>query len=244
MGRVVVRVKSGPRALRAASPTTRLVGLLVLVVGAASVSAARPLGAVAWAAVALLALALARVPAGLIGRRLLPLAVMGLSLVLVRAAAERLGCIADAERGEMFVASLVLKAYLIVAFTTAAQAAFSERDLLVGLNSLPLPADARSLGYLMVRGARYLADEVRRLVRAREARGGGRGLRLARAIGSLAQVLIVRCGRRAETQAFALRARGFETGFPTLQRAPLRWYGWALLPVALACAVATARLPW
>jgi len=226
------------------SPTARAVGLVVLLPGALCVSPLRPYGAAIWGVIALLALRVAEVRAGTVGRRLLPVATLGVTLVGFRALAEALGYGTDDGRGEVFIASLVLKAYLVVALTTAAQPLLSERDVLVALNSLPMPSDARSIAYLMVRGVRYLRDEVLRLVRAREARGGGRGLRLLRALGSLAQVLIVRCGRRSETQAFALRARGFERGFPTVGLHRLRWSGWAVACAAVACAAMVARLPW
>ncbi len=112
-------------------------------------------------------------------------------------------------QGSWFLAALVVKSTLIVLLTTAFAERLSQRDLLAGLTGLGLPPKLVSLCYLIVRGVHSLAEEIRRLVRARNARGRPRGFRAVKVAAAMAQMLMIRLGRRAETQAFALCARGY-----------------------------------
>ncbi len=112
-------------------------------------------------------------------------------------------------QGSWFLLALVVKSTLIVLLSTAFAEPLSQRDLLAGLTGLGLPPKLVSLCYLIVKGVHSLAAEISRLVRARDARGRPRGLRAAKVAAAMAQVLMIRLGRRAETQAFALCARGY-----------------------------------
>ncbi len=120
-----------------------------------------------------------------------------------------------------FITELWVKSALIVVWVTVVAARLSERGLLQGLDGLGLPSRVTALCYLMVRNLRTITAEVGRLLRARDARGKPRGLRAVRVAGAIAQVLILRLGHRAEAQAFALVARGFDGRLALAERHPL-----------------------
>ncbi len=129
-------------------------------------------------------------------------------------------------QGVEFLTAILVKSLLIVLLATALGEHLDMRGLLAGLNGLRLPPKAVSLIYLMVRSVGTLRDEVLRLIRARNARGGASGWRAVRVAGAMAHVLLVRIGRRAEWQAFALCSRGYAgrlaiTGWRTLSLAEL-----------------------
>jgi len=129
-------------------------------------------------------------------------------------------------QGVEFLTAILVKSVLIVLLATALGEQLDMRGLLAGLSDLRLPPMVVSLIYLMVRSVGTLRDEVLRLVRARNARGGASGWRAARVAGAMAHVLLVRIGRRAEWQAFALCSRGYAgrlaiTGWRTLSVAEL-----------------------
>ncbi len=144
-------------------------------------------------------------------------------------------------RGFEFLTAILVKSALIVMLATALGEHLDMRGLLAGLNGLRLPRMVVSLVYLMVRSVGTLRDEVLRLVRARDARGGATGRRGLRVAGAMAHVLMVRLGRRAEWQAFALCARGYA--------GRLAITGWRALSPAemlllLAAAAALGWLVW
>lgn len=121
-----------------------------------------------------------------------------------------------------FVLALWIKSGLIVLWLTAAGQALSERDLLEGLLAWRLPARVTALTYLMIRGLHTVQAEVRQLTRARDARGRPRGLYALKVAAAMSQTLLVRLGRRAETQGLALAARGFDGHFALLEVRPLQ----------------------
>ena len=114
------------------------------------------------------------------------------------------------EQSARFVAALLVKSTLIVLLVTAFAERLSERDLLAGLTGLRLPPRLVALCYLMVRGVHSIRAELMRLMRAREARGKPHGMRAIRVVAAMTLMLIIRLGLRAETQAFALCARGYD----------------------------------
>ncbi|NPV47684.1 MAG: hypothetical protein HPY69_12050 [Armatimonadetes bacterium] len=124
--------------------------------------------------------------------------------------------------GLHFVVSLWVKSVLVLAWVTVFAQRLTERDLLEGLTSLRLPPRLVALCYLMVRNVQGVGAEVRRLVRACEARGRPRGWRALTVAVSMAAVLLTRLGRRADTQALAMVARGFAGGLPLLIWRPVR----------------------
>ena len=121
-----------------------------------------------------------------------------------------------------FVLALWVKSGLVVLWLTALGQALSERDLLEGLLAWRLPARVTALTYLMIRGLHTVQAEVRQLARARDAWGRPRGLYALRVAAAMSQTLLVRLGRRAETQGLALAARGFDGRFALLEVRPLR----------------------
>ena len=112
-------------------------------------------------------------------------------------------------QGVEFLTAILVKSVLIVLLATSLGELLDMRGLLAGLNGLRLPPKVVSLVYLMAKSIGTLRDEVLRLVRARDARGSATGWRAMRVAGAMAQVLLVRIGRRAEWQAFALCSRGY-----------------------------------
>lgn len=124
--------------------------------------------------------------------------------------------------GLHFVASVWVKSALVLAWVTVFARRLSQRDLLAGLTDLRLPARMVALLYLMVRNVQGVGAEVRRLVRACEARGRPRGWRVIIVLASMATVLVTRLGRRADAQALGMVARGFSGGLPLLGSDPVR----------------------
>lgn len=116
-----------------------------------------------------------------------------------------------------YLVALWVKSALIVTWVTAFGPGLTERDVLEGLSGLHLPPPFVALCYLILHQVQRVTQEVRRLLRAQKARGRARGLRAVRVAAALAQVLVLRLGRRAERQALAMAARGFDTGLPLLQ---------------------------
>lgn len=194
-------------------------GLLCIIVGATAVCNVGNLHAIyVLSAVTIAIMIIARMPLTRL-RNLLPLFSFGiftfllLLIVPVDPDAEMLrlplwGREVPAD-GAWFLLSLMVKSALIVMQVTAFAGRIRERDMLEGLTGLLLPARLVSLCYLMVRGVSSIGGEVRRLIHARDARGQARGFRAAKVVMAMTQVLLVRLGRRAETQAFALCARGY-----------------------------------
>lgn len=124
--------------------------------------------------------------------------------------------------GLHFVMGLWAKSILVLAWVTVFAQRLSERDLLEGLTSLSLPPRLVALCYLMVRNVRGVGAEVRRLARAAEARGRPRGWRALTVAASMASILVIRLGRRADAQALAMVSRGFAGGLPLLDCRPVR----------------------
>jgi len=90
----------------------------------------------------------------------------------------------------------------------------------------------------MLRALDSIAAELRRLIRARDARGAVGGMRAVKVAAAMAQVLIIRLARRAETQAFALCARGYAG------RIPLSHYRSITLFEGIALIISLVALAW
>ncbi len=221
-----------PLSLRHLSPSVRLGLLGVLVLSSASTTLSQPVGLAALAASAVVALLATPRASGLFFRRALPLvsfALFGVLLALLAPvsgdeAAVRLPVWPRPASAPALglVASLWVKSALILAWVTVFAKGFRERDLLEAFLGLPLPPRMAALCYLVVRSLANVSDETTRLVRARDSRGRPRGLRALRVAAAMAQVLIVRLGRRAETVALALAARGYDGTLRLLDVRPMR----------------------
>lgn len=208
------------------SPSFLLGLMIVLVLATAVADLSRPLGLVVLTAAAASAVAITPDALCVLIRRLLPLVSFGLvgfCLVLLAPVSADTPVYAlplwgrpVPEQSVRFILSLWVKSVLVVAWVTVFARRISERDFLEGLTGLRLPPRVTALSYLMVRNMHTVADELRRLLRARDARGRPRGLHALRVAAAIAGVLIVRLGRKAETQGLALVARGFDGGLPLL----------------------------
>lgn len=196
-------------------------GLLCVLIGVyCALDLARPAGVAVAAVISLAATAVARVRLRTLLLRLAPLlsfCVFALLLALLVPVREGMASVQVplwgrpvAAQSLTFVTSICVRSVLIVIVATALSVRLSERGFLVGLTGLRLPAKLVGLLYLTVRGLHTVGGETRRLLRGLDSRGRARGLRAVRVAGAMAQVLLVRLGRRAETQALALVARGFE----------------------------------
>lgn len=160
--------------------------------------------------------------------RLLPLLSLGLVaglLVLLGAppAAGASGAWADLPQGR-WLGNLLLKSALAVLLMSGPAACFTERHWLVALQGLHLPGGVVALLYLMLRNLGQLRAEALRLMRAREARGGGgRGYRGLVTAAGISQTWLTRLGQRADWQALALCARNYIGTFPDLGEQRLSW---------------------
>ncbi len=121
-----------------------------------------------------------------------------------------------------FLLALWVKSGLVVLWFAVLGHGLTGRDLLEGLIALRLPHRVTVLVYLMVSGLAAARDDIRRLMRARAARGRPHGLYALRVAAAMSGTLLVRLGRRAETQALALASRGFRGSLALLDVRPLQ----------------------
>ncbi|MBP7560735.1 MAG: hypothetical protein KBA64_09640 [Armatimonadetes bacterium] len=213
------------RALGWLSPPARGAMGLLWIIAACVPSVTRPLGLSITATLALIGLLLAGGSLKAVGLRLVGvlsftvLTVLGLAVLPSQSGATLvalpLGLAAPAE-GLFFVLDIAVRAALLIAVALALGRVFTAREFLLALNGLPIPTTPRCLLYLSGLSLSRVKADLFRLFRARRARGGVRGWSAVRSSMSILGVLIVRAGRSAERQAFALQARGFADRFPTL----------------------------
>lgn len=206
--------------------------------------------AILLAAVAIVA----RVPAGLIARRMvieLPFVVFAVAMPFV----------ADGERVtvaglQLSVAGLwgawnvLAKGTLGVVASILLAATTRPRDVLVGAERLRLPPLLTQIAMFMLRYADVVLDELHRMKVARAARCfEARDIRqlgtLARSIGAL----FLRAYERGERVHLAMLSRGYDGRIPALGNpatgagaSPVQWAVAAVLPAAAAAVTATAWL--
>jgi energy-coupling factor transporter transmembrane protein EcfT len=122
-----------------------------------------------------------------------------------------------------WLANILLKSALVVLLMSGPATYFTQRQWLEAFQGLYLPGGLVALLYLMLRNLSHLREEAGRLLRARDARGGGgggyRGLVTA---AGMSQTWLTRLGLRADTQALALCARNFHGALPDLGGRRLR----------------------
>ncbi len=187
-------------------------------------------------------LALARVPAPVVLRRMvveLPFVAFALLLPVVAAGprVDVLG-VSLSSAGIVGGATLLLKATLGVVAGITLAATTSARDLLAGLDRLRVPRQLVSIAGFMVRYATVVTGDLQRMRIARTARGftGGQVGHLkieAAGVGSL----FVRSYERGERVHRAMLARGYTGRMPALagpSARPVQWLACAALPVAAA----------
>ena len=226
---------------------------VVALVALALVAVAVPRGR--WAAFAALAVllvavvALARLPVLLVLRRLAveaPFAVFALLLPFVAAGPQvRVLGVGVSGPGLVDAGTLLARATLGVLAAVVLASTTSARDLLGGLARLRLPAPLLSVLTFMLRYAAVVADDLRRVRIAREARGAsGDRLRHLGAVAAGVGSVFVRTYERGERVHRAMLARGHRPGTPLVEGAPARpaaWLAAAALPAAGLLAVAVLR---
>jgi energy-coupling factor transporter transmembrane protein EcfT len=232
----VDRLAASPRGSRLSPP----LALLLLVEACAVACLVRPeAGFGLYAAVAGTAVfaAVGRAPLRLLALRLGPLASFGVgTLLLVALIPSRHVGPTVALCGSSlvvpsdtlgFVGAVVLRAGLIAVIVTAGGSALEGRRLLRGLIGLPVPSSLTIMIYMVVRSLGLVRAETLGLLRARASRGPRGGWRWWRSSVGMAHVLVARCAARAEAQAFALCARGFDGAMRVPFARPARAWEWA-----------------
>jgi cobalt/nickel transport system permease protein len=141
-------------------------------------------------------------------------------------------------------ASIMLSAGLSVwAATVAAHLSGAER-LAHALAGLGVPRLLVSIVSMTVRYLSVGEDEVRRMLRARDARGVPPRLRdRIRVAGAMVGSLFVRSLDRAERVGSAMAARGFDGTIPLLRTRPARWGDWVGAGLFVAVCVLVVALP-
>jgi cobalt/nickel transport system permease protein len=193
-------------------PRAKIVGLLGLVV----VAATTPVGA--WGAFAVYATALvilaglARLPPGYVLRRMVvevPFLAAALLLVAVRGPGE----------GLTLAARVTVSVLAVVVLSSTTQFP----DLLAGFERLRAPRLLLMIVALMWRYLHVIGDEADRMRVARDARGyRPRGLWHARhAFGATIAALFTRSLERGERVHLAMASRGYRGGMPAAVTAPL-----------------------
>lgn len=257
-GRVVLdlpRTGAGDGGRAATSPVHRLPAQTKVVALTALAAAVVAVPTGAWwalgvcAVLVLGAVAAARLPAGLVARRMLvelPVVVFCLLLPLVATGprVEVLG-LSLSRAGLEGGATLLAKATLGVLAAVVLASTTPARDLLGGLERLRLP---RSMVLVLAFAVRYsvvLVGEARRLQTAVALRGGGRRLRHLRAVAGAAGALFVRGYERGERVQRAMLLRGWSGAVPGLGGGPASAAQWATacaVPAAAAVVAVVARV--
>jgi len=160
--------------------------------------------------------AVARLPARLVCRRMLSLAVViGMPFLL-----SRLGGEATRAAGEQFAARSLLVAAAFVVLMASTRA-----DVLLAVAArLPLVSVFGQLGEFILRGADVLAEEVIRTNRAWALRAPSAALRVRlTGLTQASMSLIARAAARSERIGAAMVLRGFQYTLPMARPAPLPW---------------------
>lgn len=227
---------------------TKVVAVVVVVLAAVLTPAG------AWAvlgiqaALVVLAAGLARLPAGIVLRRMTveaPFVVFALLMPFVATGpTTQLGPVTVSETGLLGGATLLVKATVGVLAAVVLAATTEARALLAGLERLRLPAVLVAILSFMLRYVVVIADELHRSRLAREARGGGGARDLLAAVAGGVGTRFVRTYERGERVQQAMLARGYTGRMPAFADGGATAGQWAValsLPaVALAVLVGAA----
>lgn len=195
------------------------------------------------------ALAVARIPIRLVGRRVL----LEIPFLVFAAA---LPFIALGERTEVLGVSLsvpglygawniVAKGTLGVLVSTVLAGTTATRDLLGGLQRLRVPDLLIQIMSFMVRYAVVVSDQMRRMRIARESRAfTARHIGHAKVIARSGAALFIRSYERGERVHLAMLSRGYSGSLPMIDSAPAPASAWAigLAPAIGASAVAAVAI--
>jgi len=136
-------------------------------------------------------------------------------------------------------ATIGLGASILVAATTTMP------EFLRGFERLHLPKAFTSTASFMIRYFDVIADEMRRMKVARQARGyDPRWLWQARAVAASAGSLFIRSYERGERVYQAMLSRGYTGSLPRVDEAPATGATWAAALTVPAAAAAIATIAW
>jgi cobalt/nickel transport system permease protein len=199
-----------------------------------------------YAALAAGLVALARLPAATVFRRMAvetPFVVFALLLPFVASGprVEVLG-VSLSESGVLGAWNILVKGTIGVVAAIVLSASTTPRDLLTGLERLRLPRTLVAILSFMIRYVSVVSGDLQRMRVARESRGyDGGGLGHLRAVAAGAGALFVRSYERGERVHLAMLARGYTGTMPLMARRSATASEWlrgaGLVAVALVVAV-------
>ena len=194
--------------------------LLVVSYPCREVSALTP-----WAIYPMVLMALGRVPAGFILKKIIIAAPFALMVAIFNPFLDRapalMGGPLVVTAGWLSFVSIMLRFALTVGAVLALVAVTGMHRLCAGLEGLGLPRAFAVQLLLLYRYLFVVADEAMRMLRAVAVRAGGLKRLRVREYGALAGSLLLRSLDRADRVYRAMRARGFDGQIRTLQ--PAAW---------------------
>lgn len=202
---------------------------------------------VTYALMVVVVAVIARIPAGVMARRLaieIPFVVFAVALPFVGGAPHhRLAGVAVSVPGLWAAWSIVVKATLCGAATVILSWSTPVADILVALDRIGVPRVLTAIAGFMIRYLDTVTSELSRLQVARVSRGDDpRWFFQARAVATTVGVMFVRSFERGERVHRAMLSRGFSGSFPTLAATPSRWFPALLLPTVAWFVAAAAIL--
>ncbi|MEU2394882.1 cobalt ECF transporter T component CbiQ [Streptomyces sp. NPDC007369] len=193
--------------------------------------------------------ATARIPAGLLLRRMLIEVPFVLFAVLMP-------FVAEGERVEVLGASLsvtglwgawnvLAKGTLGVAASVILASTTELRELLLGLQRLKLPPLLVEIASFMIRYGDVVTDELRRMSVARRSRGfEARGVRHWGVLAKTAGALFIRSYERGERVHLAMVSRGYTGSMPVIDDVTATRAQWARAAALPAAALAVCLIGW
>ncbi|MEU7915230.1 cobalt ECF transporter T component CbiQ [Microbispora bryophytorum] len=193
--------------------------------------------------------AAARVPAGMIVRRMaieVPFVLFALAIPLI-GTGERvqvLGLSLSAP-GLWAAWNILAKASLGVVASILLAATTEPRMMLLGAERLRLPRLLVQIATFMLRYLDVILDQMRRMRIARESRGFvARDLRQAPVLAKSAGALFIRSYERGERVHLAMLSRGYIGEMPTIRDISATGRDWAMAGMLPCLAAVTALLAW
>lgn len=231
------------------SPQTKLVAAIAFTV-AVVVTPREQIWAFGVHALLLIAVAgMARIPARLIGRRMLietPFVVFAVLMPFL-ARGERINVLglALSVDGLWSAWNVLAKATLGVVCSILLAATTPLRELLLGLERLRMPALIVQIMSFMIRYGDVIADEMRRMRIARESRGFvARDLRQLPTVARSAGALFIRTYERGERVHLAMLSRGYTGRMPRTDAGGASRSDWTTALTLPAAALTVAIAAW
>jgi len=231
------------------SPQTKLVAAMLFVLAVVA-TPREQVWAFALHAALLMAVAVtARIPPGLIGRRMLvetPFVIFAVLMPFL-ARGERIDVLglAVSVDGLWSAWNVLAKATLGVVCSILLAATTELRDLLLGLERLRMPSLIVQIMSFMIRYTDVIADEMRRMRIARESRGFvARDLRQLPAVARSAGALFIRTYERGERVHLAMLSRGYTGQMPKMGAPVAARSEWLTALALPAAAIAVVIAAW